>query len=117
MLAAATRAAAEALGLQLFAPPQGRGNAVTPVRVPEGIDGKELVKKLKSEYGITIAGGQDHLAGKIFRIGHLGYFDRFDIITTVAGLEMTLSEMGFDFTPGSGVNAAEQVFMEEVARN
>ncbi len=116
-LAAAARAAVEALGLTLFAPPEGRGNAVTPVRVPEGIDGKALVKKMKTEYGITIAGGQDHLVGKIFRIGHLGYFDRFDIITTIAGLEMTLQELGFSFTPGSGVNAAEQVFMKEVTGN
>ena len=116
-LAAAARAAVEALGLKLFAPPAGRGNAVTPVWVPEGVDGKALVKKLKTEYGITIAGGQDHLAGKIFRIGHLGYFDRFDIITALAGLEMTLQEMGFSFAPGSGVNAAEQVFMKEVAGN
>lgn len=116
-LAGAVRAAAEALGLTLFAPPAGRGNAVTPICVPEGLDGKALVKKMKDQYGITIAGGQDHLAGKIFRIGHLGYFDRFDIITTLAGLEMTLTELGFEFTPGSGVSAAEQVFMKEVAGN
>jgi aspartate aminotransferase-like enzyme len=116
-LAAATRAGCEALGLKLFAPPEGRGNAVTPVWVPEGVDGKAIVKKLKDEYGITIAGGQDHLVGKIFRVGHLGYFDRFDIITTLAGLEMTLTELGYEFAPGSGVNAAEQVFMKEVAGN
>lgn len=116
-LALAVREAAEALGLKLFAPPEGRGNAVTPVWVPEGVDGKALVKKMSDEYGITIAGGQDHLTGKIFRIGHLGYFDRFDIITTLAGLEMTLTELGYEFTPGSGVSAAERVFMKEVAGN
>lgn len=110
-LAQAARAGCEALGMRLFAPPEGRGNAVTPVWVPEGIDGKQIVKILKEKYGITIAGGQDHLVGKIFRIGHLGYFDRFDIITTLAGLEMTLSELGFSFTAGAGVSAAEHVFM------
>lgn len=112
LLAAATRAGLEAMNLWLFAPPEGRGNAVTPVWVPDGIDGKALVKTMNNKYGITIAGGQDHLAGKIFRIGHLGYFDRFDILTTLAGLEMTLAETGYDFEPGSGVRAAEKVFME-----
>ncbi|MDP1809124.1 MAG: alanine--glyoxylate aminotransferase family protein, partial [Actinomycetota bacterium] len=111
-LAAAARAGAEAMGLKLFAPPEGRGNAVTPVWVPEGIDGKALVKTMSAKYGITIAGGQDHLVGKIFRIGHLGYFDRFDIMTTLAGLEMTLTELGYKFAAGSGVSAAEKVFME-----
>jgi len=111
-LAAAARAGAEAMGLKLFAPPEGRGNAVTPVWVPEGIDGKALVKTMSAKYGITIAGGQDHLVGKIFRIGHLGYFDRFDIMTTLAGLEMTLTELGYKFQAGSGVSAAEKVFME-----
>lgn len=113
-LAAATRAGLEAMNLWLFAPPEGRGSAVTPAWVPDGIDGKALVKTMSSKYGITIAGGQDHLAGKIFRIGHLGYFDRFDILTTLAGLEMTLAEMGYEFEPGSGVSAAEKVFMEGI---
>jgi aspartate aminotransferase-like enzyme len=111
-LAAAARAGAEAMGLKLFAPPEGRGNAVTPVWVPEGVDGKALVKMMSDKYGITIAGGQDHLVGKIFRVGHLGYFDRFDIITTLVGLEMTLTELGYRFEPGSGVRAAEAVFMK-----
>lgn len=112
-LAAAARAGLEAMDLRLFAPPEGRGNAVTPAWVPEGVDGKALVKTMKDKYGITIAGGQDQLSGKIFRIGHLGYFDRFDILTTLAGLEMTLAEAGYRFRPGSGVSAAERVFMEE----
>lgn len=111
-LAEAARQGVQALGLKLFAPPEGRGNAVTPVWVPEGIDGKALVKLMSNKYGITIAGGQDHLAGKIFRIGHLGYFDRFDILTTIAGLEMCLTELGYQFEPGTGVKAAEQVFLE-----
>ncbi|MDI6715757.1 MAG: alanine--glyoxylate aminotransferase family protein [Actinomycetota bacterium] len=112
VLAEATRQGVEAMGLKLFAPAEGRGNAVTPVWVPEGVDGGKLVKILKSEYGITIAGGQDHLKGRIFRIGHLGYFDRFDIITTLAGIEMVLSEMGYPITLGTGMQAAEKVFME-----
>jgi len=112
LLASATRAGVEALGMRLFAPAEGRGNAVTPVWVPEGIDGKKIVKIMKDTYGVTIAGGQDDYAGRIFRIGHLGYFGQFDIITTLSALEMTLAELGYDFEPGSSLAAAERVFME-----
>lgn len=111
-LAEATRAGCEALGLHLFAPPEGRGSAVTPVWVPEGVDGKAVVKVLKEKHGVTIAGGQDDYTGRILRIGHLGYFGDYDIITTLAALEMTLAELGHDFEPGSGIKAAEAVFME-----
>jgi aspartate aminotransferase-like enzyme len=108
-LAEATRAGCEALGLELFAPIEGRGNAVTPVWVPEGIDGKKLVSTMKNTYGVTIAGGQDDYAGRIFRVGHLGYFGDFDIITTLAALEMTLGELGYEFEAASGIKAAEAV--------
>ena len=112
LLAEATRAGVEALGLELFAPPEGRGNAVTPVNVPDGVDGKRLVKIMSDEHGITIAGGQDHLKGKIFRVGHLGYVDKFDIITTLSGLEMTLAELGHPVGLGKGVAAAQKVFLD-----
>lgn len=112
VLAQAARAGLEAIGLKLFAPPEGRGSAVTPAWVPEGVDGKALVKTMSDKYGITIAGGQDHLKGKIFRIGHLGYFDRFDIVTTLAGLEMTLMELGYSFEMGASLKAAEEVFIK-----
>jgi len=111
-LAEATRKGCEALGLALFAPPEGRGSAVTPVWVPEGVDGKAIVKIMKDKYGVTIAGGQDQYAGRIFRVGHLGYFGEFDIITTLAALEMTLAELGYEFERGAGIRAAETVFME-----
>ncbi len=112
-LAEATRRGCEALGMKLFAPPEGRGSAVTPVWVPEGVDGKKLVKIMKDKYGVTIAGGQDDYAGRIFRVGHLGYFGDFDIIITLAALEMTLAELGYEFERGSGIKAAEAVFMGE----
>jgi aspartate aminotransferase-like enzyme len=112
-LAEATRRGCEALGMKLFAPPEGRGSAVTPVWVPEGVDGKAIVKIMKSKYGVTIAGGQDDYAGRIFRVGHLGYFGEFDIITTLAALEMTLAELGYEFERGAGIKAAEAVFMGE----
>ena len=112
-LAEATRKGCEALGLKLFAPPEGRGSAVTPVWVPEGVDGKKIVSIMKNKYGVTIAGGQDDYVGRIFRVGHLGYFGDFDIITTLAALEMTLAELGYDFERGAGIKAAEAVFMGE----
>jgi aspartate aminotransferase-like enzyme len=110
-LAEAARQGCVALGMELFAPPEGRGSAVTPVWVPEGVDGKAIVKTMKDKYGVTIAGGQDDYAGRIFRIGHLGYFGEFDIITTLAALEMTLAELGYEFERGAGIKAAESVFM------
>jgi aspartate aminotransferase-like enzyme len=110
-LAEATRQGLEALGLELFAPAEGRGNAVTPAWVPAGIDGKKLVSTLKNKYGVTIAGGQDDYVGRIIRIGHLGYFGDFDIITVLAALEMSLKELGYDFEPGTGIKAAEAVLM------
>lgn len=109
-LATATRNGLEAIGLKLFAPPEGRGNAVTPAYPPDGISATDIVKKMKSEHGITIADGQDHLKGKVFRIGHLGYYDKFDILTTLSGLELTLKELGYDFELGAAIAAAEKVF-------
>ena len=112
VLAEAVRKGVQAIGLELYSPPEGRGNAVTPVKVPEGVDGGALVKMMSSEYGITIAGGQEHLKGKIFRIGHLGYFDRFDVTTTLAALEMVLSELGYKFELGKSLKAAEEVIIK-----
>ncbi|HJZ84644.1 MAG TPA: alanine--glyoxylate aminotransferase family protein [Polyangia bacterium] len=106
-LADATRKACAALGCQLFA--ASPAPSVTAVRVPAGVDGSALVKHLRTRYGITIAGGQDHLKGKIFRIAHLGYFGTFDILTAISGVEMTLADLGYSFELGSGIRAAEQV--------
>lgn len=112
ILAEAVRAGVVALGLKLFAPPEGRGNAVTSVWAPEGVDGGRIPKIMSDKYGVTIAGGQDEYKGKIFRLGHLGYFDRFDIITTLSALEMTLNELGYPIELGMGVAAAEVIFEE-----
>jgi aspartate aminotransferase-like enzyme len=109
-LAKATRAATGGLGLELFA--SSPTNSVTAIRVPSGIDGTAVVKQMRLRYGITIAGGQDHLKGKIVRIAHIGYFSEFDIITAISGLEMTLSDLGYGIRPGSGVAAAQATFAE-----
>jgi aspartate aminotransferase-like enzyme len=109
-LAKATRAAAGGLGLELFA--SSPTNAVTAIRVPSGIDGSAVVRTLRVRYGITIAGGQEHLRGKIVRIAHIGYFSEFDIITAISGLEMTLSDLGYGIRPGAGVAAAQATFAQ-----
>ena len=76
-----------------------------------GPDGHTHVRR-DEHVNVTIAGGQDDYVGKIIRIGHLGYFGEFDIITTLSALEMTLAELGYEFSRGAGVIAAETVFME-----
>jgi aspartate aminotransferase-like enzyme len=67
---------------------------------------------MRDKYGVTIAGGQNQLKGKIARIAHTGYFGPFDIVTTLAALEMTLSELGHPLDLGAGVGAAQGVFLE-----
>jgi len=109
-MADATRAAMKALGLELFAP-TAASNGVTAVKVPAGIDGEKLVKTMRDTYGITIAGGQAELKGKIFRIAHMGYIAESDIITGLACLEKVLTQLGYKFNLGAGVKAAEEIFL------
>ena len=110
-LARATRAAMKALGLKLLAP-ECPAFSATGVFVPEGVDGGKLVKYLRDEVGITLAGGQDHLKGKILRIAHLGYIDTFDIIVSVSAIEMALAKFGHKVELGKGVGAAQAILME-----
>lgn len=110
-LARATRSAMEALGLKLLAP-ESPSPATTGVFVPESIDGGKFVKYLRDEMGVTIAGGQDHLKGRIFRVAHLGYIDTFDIIIAVAAIEMALKKFGQKVAQGNGVAAAEKILLE-----
>lgn len=109
-LAEATRAAIKALGLELYAP-DSPSEAVTAVKVPEGISGQKLKNLFFERFGITVAGGQDQAKGKIIRIAHLGYYEKLDMIMVISALEMLLKEMGYSFELGSGVKAAEEVLM------
>lgn len=112
LLAYATREAIKKIGLNLF--PKGTpSNAVTAIEAPPGIDGQLIYKTLREKHGITAAGGQDKLKGKIFRFAHLGYADKFDIIIGISALEMTLKELGYPVTFGKGVAKAEEIFMED----
>ncbi|MCM8797217.1 MAG: alanine--glyoxylate aminotransferase family protein [Candidatus Omnitrophica bacterium] len=109
-MADATRQAVKALGLELFAP-DAASDVVTAVKVPANIDGEKLVKIMRDTYGVTIAGGQDELKGKVFRIAHMGFIEEFDIIVCISCLEKVLAQMGYKFKMGSGVAAAEEVFL------
>lgn len=110
-LAEATRAAVRALGLELYAP-DSPSNAVTAVKIPDGIDGEKLKDLFFENFGITVAEGQDRAKGKIIRIAHLGYYERLDMVMVISALEMLLKEMGHGFELGSGVRAAEEILMK-----
>ncbi|MBX7150486.1 alanine--glyoxylate aminotransferase family protein [bacterium] len=106
VMAEGCRRAVKALGLQVFA--EKPANSVTPVKVPEGLDADKIFKILRSDFGMTLASGQDHLKGKIFRISHLGYYDVFDMVTVIAGIENALHRLGWKFETGAGVKTFQE---------
>ena len=111
-LARATRAAVRALGLEILAE-QAPSSAVTSVKVPSTIsDGKQIPKRMRDLYGVTIAGGQDELEGKIFRLSHFGYCGPFDITTGISCLELVLHGLGHPVEFGKGVGAALKILSE-----
>jgi serine---pyruvate transaminase len=112
LLGRAARAAVRGLDLELFGPEDENANVVTAIKLPEGIDGAAVPKTMRDRFGVTIAGGQGKLKGKIARIAHCGYFGPFDITTTFAAFEMALREAGHEVELGVGVGAAEAVFLE-----
>jgi aspartate aminotransferase-like enzyme len=102
-LGRAARAGAKAMGLELFSPDDDRSAVVTAVLAP---DASEVISGVRNRFGITLAGGQGDLKGKIFRIGHIGWFDVFDITTALAAIEIVLAELGADIERGVAVTAA-----------
>jgi serine---pyruvate transaminase len=113
-LGRAARAGAKAMGLELFSPDDDTASVVTAIRAPEGVDGDELLKHLRDRHGVTLAPGQQHLKGKIFRIGHIGWFDVFDIASALAAVELSLTELGADIERGVAVPAAFEAFENPV---
>lgn len=105
----ACRAGVTALGLELFSSRPAEG--LTAFVVPEGVKDSQIRNGLADRFGITTVGGQDKLKGKIVRIGHMGYMDELDVISGIAALEMILADLGFDFEPGQGVTAVQQVLI------
>jgi aspartate aminotransferase-like enzyme len=112
LLSQATRAGVQALGLSLLAADEWASNTVTAVELPAGVDGHKLTGMLRDRYGVVLAGGQAGLAGKIFRIGHVGAVSWSDIIVVLSALEMAAADLGMNVTPGAAVAAAERVFSE-----
>ena len=113
-MARAVREAMGAIGVTLFSRSRP-SNAVTAMCVPENVDGVKLVKTVRDTYGITLAGGQGKVKGKIFRIGHLGYADDWDVLSAVAAVERALRGQGFALEVGRGVTAAEKVLFADDA--
>ena len=109
LLGRATRAAAKALDLELLGGERENANVVTAIALPEGVDGARVPKLMRDRFKVTIAGGQGRLKGRIARIAHCGYFGPFDIVVTVAALEMTLRELGHELALGAGVAAVQRV--------
>ena len=110
MLATAMREGVKAAGLVLF-PQERPSDALTAILAPQGVDGQAVYKNLRTQYGMTAAGGQDHLKGKIFRISHMGYIDSFDVITALAAVEMVVKGLGYPVKLGSGVAKAQEIIM------
>ena len=111
LLAKATRAAAIALGLELFTP-GSPGAAVTAIKAPAGMDSGKIVKGFRERFGAIIANGQGEMKGRIFRVAHLGYFDFMDLFAVVAGLEVILAANGHPVKFGTGVAAVQEVYAE-----
>jgi serine---pyruvate transaminase len=106
-LATACRAGVKALGLEFYPDEACMCNVLTSVKVPPNIDGAKIVTTMRKQYGISIAGGQGKLKGKIIRIAHMGYIDQFDLLVGLAGLELVLSQMGYKVEFGKSVAAAQ----------
>ena len=107
--AKAARAGMKAIGLELFG--DNPCEVVTSAKVPQGVDGGKIVKMLREEYGVSIAGGQGALKGKIIRFAHMGYIGKADILVGFACLEMVLTRLGYKLEKGKAVAAAEEALL------
>ena len=112
MLSRAVKEGATALGLDLFGEGLEDNWTVTAIRAPEGLDADTISDRIRADFGCVLAPGQGPLKGKVFRIGHFGYFSELDIIRGLAALERTLERLGFAVKRGAAVAAAEGIFQE-----
>ncbi len=113
-LGRACREGAKAMGLALFSPDEERSAVVTAILTPESVDASELVLALRDRFGITVAGAHGDLASRMFRIGHIGYYDVFDITTALAAVETLLLESGAEIERGAAVARALEAYREAV---
>ena len=110
LVARAVRAGVRALGFRTLASDVCASNTVTAVVLPDGLDGQKLLKLVGQKYGVVLAGGQGQLAGRVFRIGHVGGVTWREVVVTLAALEMACGEMGLSVEYGRAVAAAEEMF-------
>jgi len=115
--AAAIRAAAQALGLEIFSERNAHSNTVVAIKAPDEVEIAHIIRALREEYGIVISGGQEHLRGKIFRVGTMGDIAQTDVIALLNALEEVLLEAEFKLERGAAARAALDVFVrsEEAA--
>ena len=111
-LGRACRAGIKAMGLELFSPDEDRAAVVTAARMPDGMDSSDLTLALRERHGVTIAGGQGELKHAIFRIGHIGWYDEFDIATALNAVELVLGELGAPIERGVAASRALEVYAE-----
>ena len=111
LAAEATRNGVQAIGLELFAQKEVSSATVTAIKMPEGVSDKDMRGTMRDKYKIVLAGGQDHLKGNVFRIGHMGNVTYKDIVTTISALEMTLKGLKFDVTLGEGTGAVADTYL------
>jgi aspartate aminotransferase-like enzyme len=111
-LGRACRAGIKAMGLELFSPDEDRAAVVTAARMPDGLESRELTQALRDRHGVTIAGGQGELKNTIFRIGHIGWYDEFDIATALNAVELVLHELGATIERGVAASRALEVYAE-----
>jgi len=114
LLAEATREAASALGLTQFAV-SAPANAVTAINAPPGIESTKVVKEMRARFGAILTDGQGSMKGQIFRLAHLGYYDFLDLLAVLGGLEIALLKVGHKVELGSGVRAAQNVYLRQPA--
>ncbi len=102
-MADATRAAASALGLRLYPDPHYASNTVSGFWLPEGVGDKQVRGALKDKYSVIVAGAQDAIKGKVFRIGHMGLANWTELVATFGAIEAVLLQNGYSFEVGTGV--------------
>jgi aspartate aminotransferase-like enzyme len=113
-LGRACREGVKAMGLELYSPDEDRSAVVTAIRVPEGVDGLALVRDLRERFGVTVAGGQGELRGKVVRIGHIGAIELADVCAALAALEAVLAGFGHAVEEGASAARAAEAYAEAV---
>jgi aspartate aminotransferase-like enzyme len=106
----ATREAATALGLTLFAA-SNPADALTAINSPAGLESGKIVKEMRARFGAILSDGQGSMKGTMFRLAHLGYYDFMDLLAVIAALEIALTKIGHKVELGSGVRAAQNVYL------